>query len=32
MGKRKLDVTKRMHNLALLALYHSFIHNSFRAD
>ena len=32
MRKRKLDVTKRVHKLALLELHYPFIHNSFRAD
>ena len=32
MRKRKLDVTKRIHKLALLALHYAFIHNRFRAE
>ena len=32
MRKRKLDVSKRIHKLALLALHYPFIHNGFCAD
>ena len=32
MRKRKVDVTKRIHKLALLALHYPFIRNRFRAE